>query len=194
MSMIGGFARLRRPVRPIPDSACLERGEVGLDGVPTFDGRWSRRGGWRSWRSCGAATVAVVTACFVVYGARATRAHAVTEAHFLSANGDRSSPCTHFRTDWMRAVTLRASGVTMTSPRVVSHGSETVRTAETIDDASCSGKRIIRDRHAALSVAYVPLERWPWGAEEYKTLNDAAAVCVQHALEDFERRITCDTQ
>lgn len=190
MSMVGSFVRLRRPLRAIPDSACLERGEVGLDGVPTFDER-------RSFRKCRATAVAVVTlgmACFVVYGARETHAHAVSEAHFLSANGDRSSPCTHFKTDWMRAVTLRASGVTMTSPRVVSRGSETVRTAETIDDASCSGKRIIRDRHAALSVAYVPLERWPWGAEQYKTLNDAAAVCVQHALEDFERKITCDTQ
>lgn len=192
--MIGGFARLRRPLRAIPESACLERGEVGLDGVPTFDRRRSRRWGWGS---CRAATVTVVTsslACFLVYGARVARAHAVSEAQFLSANGDRSSPCTHFQTDWMRAVTLRASGVTMTSPRVVSRGSEKVRTAETIDDASCRGKRIIRDRHAALSVAFVPLERWPWGSEEFKTLNDAAAVCVQHALEDFERRITCDTQ
>ena len=191
--MSGGFARLRRPRCTTPSTACLERGEIGLDGVPTFD---TSRPGRMLGRWCFTAMVTVAATslvCLLVCGVRVVQTHAVSEAHSLSVSGDRSSPCTHFKTDWMRAVTLHASGITMTSPRIVSLGSETVRTAEGIEDSSCPGKRIIRDRYTSLSVAFVPLVQWPWGSEQYTTLNDAAAVCVQHALEDFDRRITCDS-
>lgn len=192
--MMGTFVRLRRVLRETPSSPCLERGEVGLDGLrasPSREERRARRGVLCRMSVALFATVCFV--CFLIYGVSVARTTAVGEVAMLATKVEQTSPCTHFRTDWLRAVVLYPSGVTMTSPRVVSRGSELIRTAETLSDQACRGKKIIRERHVALSVAFVPLERWPWGAEQYITLKDAAAVCLQHALEDFEHSITCET-
>lgn len=90
-----------------------------------------------------------------------------------------------------RAIALRG-GQTMVAPRIVSTSTETTRTVETLDDPACVGKKIRRERHAALSVSFVPLDDWPWGRRKIVSVAYDAAVCVQHYLDVLDERLGCD--
>lgn len=191
----GGFARFRKSVRPTASSPCLERGEMGLDGRPVF---YSRRE-LRSFRlsRCASSVVAGAGACLVLlvlFGVYAAKDSAVTRVREYVAALDVTEACQPVRSEWMNAVYLRDQAVTMTGARVVSLGTETVKTVEEIETAECPEKKIRRVRHTAVTLAFVPLERWPWGTETFLTLRDNEAVCAQHALEMLESKRPCQLQ
>jgi peptide deformylase len=64
---------------------------------------------------------------------------------------------------------------------------------EGVDIAQCRQKKLRRSRRTAITVQYTPLDLWPWGAKQLLTLNGAAAVCAQHAIEDFKHRFSCNS-
>lgn len=196
MAAVGeSFARLRKSVRPAASSPCLERGEMGLDGRPASLTRgeiWSFR-----MSRCASAVVASAGAFLfflLVFGVYAARESAVTRIREYVAALDVTDACQPVRSEWMNALYLRDQAVTMTGARVVSRGAETVKTVEEIETAECPEKKIKRARHTAVTLAYVPLERWPWGKETFLTLRDDEAVCAQHALEMLESKKPCELQ
>lgn len=194
----GSFARLRksvRPVRPTASSPCLERGEIGLDGRPAS----LTRSELRSFRlSRCASTVVAAAGLFLIFlvsfGVYAARESAVTRVREYVGGLDVTEACQPVRSEWMNAVYLRDQAVTMTGARVVSKGAETVKTVEAIETTACPEKKIRRVRHTAVTLAFVPLERWPWGGETFLTLRDDDAVCAQHALEMLESKRPCELE
>jgi hypothetical protein len=143
------------------------------------------------------ALAAVALVYFVFFCALTARENAVLTALKIVSGADESSECSHFETEWMRVVSIPIPGkssVIMVSPIVVSLGGDAMQTLESIDNPGCPKKKLRRARRAAMTVRYIELEHWPWGAAEFMTLNNGAAVCAQHALEDFDKRFTCNTE
>jgi hypothetical protein len=190
--------RVRKSVRPLLSVACLERGEIGLDGNFAAVTRCERRSNrWSCCRIVAAAIAGIVLLCFVWCGARGARAHAVSDAQARALRGDISSGCTHFRSDWMTVVAVpdldSVGRVMLTSPVVISYGGVSVETLESTDNAQCPNKKIRRSRRTAVTIQYTPLDLWPWGPQQLITLDNAAAVCAQHAIEDFDHHFSCST-
>lgn len=191
--MVVPFPRLRQRVQAYPSSPCLERGEYGLDGarikmnrVEIWSLRRSRCGKWAAVASC------ALLVLFLLFGTHTARKHAVSKImqHIeLSKNSDSCQP---LRSEWVNVIHIPKGMVTMTRPRLVSRGSEVVQTLEDIEIVECPEKKIRRERHTVITVAFVPLDSWPWGREILLTLKDDAAVCVQHAHEMLVAKNPCE--
>jgi hypothetical protein len=190
------FARLRRTVHRDSSPACLERGDVGLDGRRTGSTKIETKRAFRGACRIGvAACLAFGLTWFVWYGTVGRRARTAEDARALAARCDIHTPCVHFQTDSLRVVAIHALGVrsAMTFLRIVSTGDEKVNTKETVDIEACPDKTIFRNRYTTVTVEYQSLETWPSGRTQYATFRDKSAVCVQHALEDFDIKFTCSS-
>ena len=191
---------------PCPSAANLassiERGEVGLDGRELPHVAWVRA--WRrAWK-----IVAIVSIAFFVICGWFALAHGTALAREQTRDAVRRAldadiekgPCVRVDASRLadrgtvgRAIALRG-GEIMVAPRIASMSTETMRTVETIDDPACAGKRIRRERRAALSVTFVPLREWPWGRRETVSVVADAAVCVQHYIDVLDGKIGCDAE
>ncbi len=172
----------------------LERGEFGLDGVELPHVALARA--WRrAWK-----TVVFVSAmcllgcgCFAgAHGAILSREQTRDAVRAAFSESDPSSPCVRVQTDVGRVIALR-DGEIMVAVRVASKSAEKTRTVETLDDPACAGRRVRRERHAAISVDFVPLDKWPWGFRRTAAFTKDAAVCVQHYVDVLDGNLHCLT-
>jgi hypothetical protein len=171
-------------------SHTLEAGEHGLDGRRA-PGR--RLGGVLRATTCivVATTVALLASCALISMKMAHDSALGRLEIELAATTD--SPCTHFKSDWFKVVSLPTKRHGMTSVRIVSVGSTVVQSGEILELAECMGKRIQRERHVTIGVRYQPLETWPFGRSREIALDGEQAVCVQHAVDQFKGKIDCDS-
>jgi len=211
-------SRLDASPSPCPSPAnlvsSLERGEVGLDGRELPHVAWVRA--WRrAWKIVVVASIAFFATCgWFAFGHGASLAREQTRdavRRALDADVGRG-PCVRVEASRPvagrgvgtavggtvggtvgRAIALRG-GEIMVAPRIASTSAETMRTVETLDDPACAGKRIRRERRAALSVTFVPLDDWPWGRRKTVSVVSDAAVCVQHYLDVLDGKLGCDAE
>jgi hypothetical protein len=103
------------------------------------------------------------------------------------------SPCSHFKSDWFEVISLPKLHHGMVAPKMVSVSTTVVKSGEILELAGCEGKRIQRERYLTIGIKYQPLETWPFGRSRNIALDGEEAVCVQHAIDEFKGKITCDS-
>ena len=189
---MASFPRLRYAGRKGP-SPCLERGELGLDGMKVKMTRKEMRS--LMLLQCGNRTMFVACVSlmlFLAYAINLSRQNAISSVREYVSTLSVSDACQPVRSEWMNVVYVRDGEYVMTKPRIVSRVVERVKTSESSDTPECADKKILRERHTAVTVAYVPLDGWPWGRESFVTLRDDVAVCAQHALEMLAAKSPCE--
>ena len=135
-------------------------------------------------------TVAVVVALLYI-GISNERGQVTDKAAVSHASGNS---CVHFRTSMLQVIVLPDVGLAMVSPKIVSHNLEMVSAKETIEIPACAGKSIHRERYSAVSVRYVRPDQWPFALKKNSlTLTKEQAVCVQHAMDEFNGKIDCES-
>jgi hypothetical protein len=170
----------------------LERGEIGLDGVELPHVALARlcRRAWKAVVFVSAMSL-LACGCFAAYhGATLAREQTRDAVRAAFSESDPSSPCVRVLADVGRVIALR-DGDVMVATRVTSKSAEKTRTVETLDDAACVGRRVRRERHAAISVDFVPLDEWPWGYRRAASFTKDAAVCVQHYVDVLDGNLHC---
>jgi hypothetical protein len=139
------------------------------------------------------ATIFTITALGVI--AIATERNEVYEEIARIGALKTDSPCLHFRKNLIRVIVVPDLRLVMVSPKIISFSSSMVMAYETFDvDSKCPGVTIQRERHAALAARYGHIDMWPFGAKRTTALTDEHAVCVQHAMDDFEGKLKCELE
>lgn len=106
----------------------------------------------------------------------------------------QDNPCAFFKTNTVQVIILPSVQIVMVSPRIISLSSSMVLASESFEDTRCVGKTVQRSRHAALAARYVTVDAWPFGKRRSISVTDEQAVCVQHAIDDFEGILNCDSK
>jgi hypothetical protein len=135
------------------------------------------------------------TVFFGVCGAfsiRATRERAREKFENVQATLSES-PCTHFTSDWFHIIALPKMRHGMATPKIMSVSATVVQSGEILELDGCVGKQIQRERFVTIGVKYQPLNSWPFGRSRDIALDGEQAVCVQHAVDQFAGKLTCNS-
>ena len=104
------------------------------------------------------------------------------------------NPCVHFTSNMLNIIILPKDRLVMVSPKLVSKNLGMIAAEETFEIAECVGKKIRRNRHSAVGVRFGRIENWPFTlSKNILTVMNEQAVCVQHALEEFDGTLDCNS-